>query len=72
MVRQVEMPKMNPNELRSALRYEMGDLLPIPVEQAVFDFVELGPGRPKGDGGKPLRSCWWWPNGKLLWSTSTS
>jgi type IV pilus assembly protein PilM len=52
MVRQVEMPRMNPNELRSALRYEMGDLLPIPVEQAVFDFVELGPGRPKGDGGE--------------------
>jgi type IV pilus assembly protein PilM len=52
MVRQVEMPKMGAHELRSALRYEMGDLLPIPVEQAVFDFVELGPGRPKGDGGE--------------------
>ena len=55
MVRQVEMPKMNPNELRSALRYEMGDLLPIPIEQAVFDFVELGPGRPKGDGGETIQ-----------------
>jgi type IV pilus assembly protein PilM len=55
MVRQVEMPKMNANELRSALRYEMGDLLPIPVEQAVFDFVELGPGRPKGDGGETIQ-----------------
>jgi type IV pilus assembly protein PilM len=52
MVRQVEMPKLGAGELRSALRYEMGDLLPIPVEQAVFDFVELGPGRPKGDGGE--------------------
>jgi type IV pilus assembly protein PilM len=52
MVRQVEMPKMGASELRSALRYEMGDLLPIPVEQAVFDFVELGPGKPKGDGGE--------------------
>jgi type IV pilus assembly protein PilM len=52
MVRQVEMPKMGSSELRSALRYEMGDLLPIPVEQAVFDFVELGPGKPKADGGE--------------------
>jgi type IV pilus assembly protein PilM len=50
MVRQVEMPRMNSAELRSALRYEMGGLLPIPVEQSVFDFVELGPGKPK-DGG---------------------
>jgi type IV pilus assembly protein PilM len=52
MVRQVEMPKLGASELRSALRYEMGDLLPIPVEQAVFDFVELGPGKPQGDGGE--------------------
>ena len=52
MVRQVEMPKMGSGELRSALRYEMGDLLPIPVEQAVFDFVELGPGKPNADGGE--------------------
>jgi type IV pilus assembly protein PilM len=50
MVRQVEMPKMTSSELRSALRFEMGGLLPIPVEEAVFDFVELGPGKPK-DGG---------------------
>jgi type IV pilus assembly protein PilM len=55
MVRQVEMPKMGGGELRSALQYEMGDLLPIPVEQAVFDFVELGPGRPKGDGGETIQ-----------------
>jgi type IV pilus assembly protein PilM len=52
MVRQVEMPKMRPEELRSALRYDIGDLLPIPVEQAVFDFVTLGPGNPGGDGGE--------------------
>ena len=30
----------------------MGGLLPIPVEQAVFDFVELGPGKPKGGGAE--------------------
>ena len=58
MVRQVEMPKMNPNELRSALRYEMGDLLPIPVEQAVFDFVELARAGRRVMVERPLRSCW--------------
>jgi type IV pilus assembly protein PilM len=52
MVRQVDMPKMSRSEIRAALRYEIGDLLPIPVDQAVFDFVDLGPGRPKGDGGE--------------------
>jgi len=55
MVRQVEMPKLGRSELRSALRYEIGDLLPIPVDQAVFDFAELGPGGPKGDGGETTR-----------------
>ena len=51
MVRQLEMPEMTEAELRSALRYEIGELLPIPVEEAVFDFAILGPGRPKADGG---------------------
>ncbi len=51
MVRQLEMPEMTEAELRSALRYEIGELLPIPVEEAVFDFAVLGPGRPKADGG---------------------
>ncbi len=55
MVRQVEMPKMGSTELRSALRYEMGGLLPIPVEQSVFDFVELGPGKPKDGGSETTR-----------------
>ena len=52
MVRQLEMPQMNQAELGSALRYEIGELLPIPVEQAVFDFAVLGPGKPKADQGK--------------------
>ena len=45
MVRQIEVPQMSPNEMRSALRYQIGELLPIPVEQAVFDFAVLGTGR---------------------------
>ena len=50
MVRVLDMPGTLGRDLRSALRYEIGDLLPIPVEQAVFDFETLGPGRPSGDG----------------------
>ena len=55
MVRLVEMPKMRPDELRSAIKYEAGDLLPIPLEQAVMDFAPLGPGKPKGDGGETIQ-----------------
>jgi type IV pilus assembly protein PilM len=50
MVRQIEVPQMSPGELRSALRYQIGELLPIPVEQAVFDFAVLGPGEPGAEG----------------------
>ncbi len=51
MVRVLEMPGTLGKDLRSALRYEIGDVLPIPLEQAVFDFEILGPGRPNSDGG---------------------
>ena len=59
MVRQLEMPEMNDAELGSALRYEIGELLPIPVEQAVFDFAVLGPethDRPGENHSGPGRS----------------
>lgn len=52
MVRLLDMPAVTHKELRSALRYEIGELLPIPLEQAVFDFAVLGSGRPIGDGGQ--------------------
>jgi type IV pilus assembly protein PilM len=52
MVRVLDMPVVDSKELRSALRYEIGDLLPIPVEQAVYDYAVLGPGKPSGDGGE--------------------
>jgi type IV pilus assembly protein PilM len=55
MVRVIEMPAIEGKELRSALRYEIGELLPIPVEQAVYDYAVLGPGRPSGDGGVTLQ-----------------
>lgn len=56
MVRLIEMPAVEGKELRSALRYEIGDLLPIPLEQAVYDFALLGPGRPSGDGGETTQA----------------
>ncbi len=51
MVRQVEMPPMSDVELRSALRFKMGEFLPIPVEQAVVDFAPLAGGT-GADGGR--------------------
>jgi type IV pilus assembly protein PilM len=46
---------MNAAEMRSALRYQIGELLPIPVDQAVFDFAVLGPSGPAGDGGTMIK-----------------
>jgi len=51
MVRQVEMPPMSDTELRSALRFKIGEFLPIPVEQAVVDFSPL----PGGDASSGKR-----------------
>ena len=51
MVRQVEMPPMSDAELRSAVRFKIGEFLPIPVEQAVVDFASLS----KGGGGEGSR-----------------
>jgi len=51
MVRQVEMPPMSDAELRSALRFKIGEFLPIPVEQAVVDFSPL----PGGDDSSGKR-----------------
>ena len=42
IVRQVEMPLMTPEELSSALEFQAGELIPIPVEEAVLDFAILG------------------------------
>ncbi|HTV11207.1 MAG TPA: type IV pilus assembly protein PilM [Acidimicrobiales bacterium] len=41
MVRQVEMPALSDAELRSALRFKIGEFLPIPVEQAIVDFAPV-------------------------------
>jgi type IV pilus assembly protein PilM len=54
IVRQVEMPVMTRAELASALQFQAGDLIPIPVEEAVLDFAILeGIGPSHGEGGEP-------------------
>lgn len=50
MVRPIDVPAMGHSEMRSALRFQIGELLPIPLDQAVFDFTVLDPGE-KGEGG---------------------
>jgi type IV pilus assembly protein PilM len=50
MVRPIDVPAMGQSEMRSALRFQIGELLPIPLDQAVFDFTVLDPGE-KGDSG---------------------
>ena len=44
VVRQVEMPAMSRDELASALKFQAGDLIPIPLDEAVLDFAILGQG----------------------------
>ncbi len=51
VVRQVEMPVMTRDELMSALQFQAGDLIPIPIEDAVLDFAILGTSTPAPDSG---------------------
>ena len=51
VVRQVEMPVMTRDELMSALQFQAGDLIPIPIEDAVLDFAILGTSTPTADSG---------------------
>lgn len=41
IVRQVDLPLMPPAELRKALPFQVQDMLPMPVEQAILDFHPL-------------------------------
>jgi type IV pilus assembly protein PilM len=47
-VRALTVPTMDHSELREAVKWEMAQYLPYPVEESVFDFVELGPGASSG------------------------
>jgi type IV pilus assembly protein PilM len=54
VVRQVQMPLMNRDELASALQFQAGELIPISMEDAVLDFAILEKNEHgDGDGGEP-------------------
>lgn len=42
VVRTLEFPLLDPKELRSAIEFQAQDYIPIPIEEAVFDFHILG------------------------------
>jgi type IV pilus assembly protein PilM len=43
VVRLLDFPRMNPEDLKGAIRFEAQDHIPIPLEEAVVDHVVLGP-----------------------------
>ena len=50
IVRQVDVPHLEEDELREALPYQVQDAIPIPVEEAILDYVPLEEfGTPDGD-----------------------
>ena len=50
IVRQVDVPHLEEEELREALPYQVQDAIPIPVEEAILDYVPLEEfGTPDGD-----------------------
>jgi type IV pilus assembly protein PilM len=53
VVRQVEMPVMTRDELAGALQFQAGDLIPIPMDDAVLDFAILGTSPSGGENGEP-------------------
>ena len=52
VVRQVEMPVMTRDELASALQFQAGELIPIPIDDAVLDFAILGTPRRRPSRGR--------------------
>lgn len=52
-VRQVDIPWVPAGEVKSTLRYQVADLVPMPVEEAVLDFVPLE--EVEGEQGRQLR-----------------
>jgi type IV pilus assembly protein PilM len=53
IVRLADVPAMTDTELRSALKFEAGDLIPIPVEEAVLDFNTVESRLPEDDPSEP-------------------
>lgn len=55
LVRQLELDWMPEADLRRSLRYQVGDLLPVPVGDANLDHVLLGEHEGIGENGQPRR-----------------
>ncbi len=51
-VRQAEVQGSDEDELRSALKFDSQELIPIPIEEATFDFTILEPGQTAGRDGR--------------------
>ena len=55
IVRQADVPALDEEDLRSALRFDAQELIPIPMENASFDFRILDQGGPGADGKSTMR-----------------
>ena len=55
VVRQVELPWLEPKAFRKALPYRVAAHLPVPVDDAVLDYVVVGPGAPEASGAPTVR-----------------
>jgi type IV pilus assembly protein PilM len=52
-VRQADVPALNADDLRSSLKFDAQELVPIAMEDASFDFSVLDDGKDAGDGNQP-------------------
>jgi type IV pilus assembly protein PilM len=52
IVRQADVPALNNDDLRSALRFDSQELIPIPMDDASFDFQVLARGEETDDSGR--------------------
>jgi type IV pilus assembly protein PilM len=52
IVRQADVPALNEEDLRSALRFDAQELIPIPMDEASFDFSVLDRGADTDEDGK--------------------
>ncbi len=52
-VRQVDVPWVSAGELKASLKFQVADLVPMPVEEAVLDFVPLD--EVEGEQGRQIR-----------------
>ena len=58
IVRTIDMPVMSDSDLAGALRFQAGDLIPIPIDEAAFDFQVLEQIQPSEDaapGAEPMQ-----------------